>query len=77
MLRDLKQKYADVPERLLIKKWIPAYEENRKSYLLNVANTQNAQAKSAFDTNNKIKLWDSTQAEEGAGDALFGPTGYI
>ena len=74
MLRDLKQKYADVPERLLIKKWIPAYEENRKSYLLNVANTQNAQAKSAFDTNNKIKLWDSTQAEVGAADSLFGPT---
>ena len=77
MLRDLHQKYPDVTERLLIKKWLPAYEENRKSYLLNVANTQNAQAKSAFDTNNKIKLWDSTQAEEGAGDALFGPTGYI
>ena len=77
MLRDLKQKYADVPERLLIKKWIPAYEENRKSYLLNVANTQNAQAKTAFDTKNKIKLWDSTQAEVGAADSLFGPTGYI
>ena len=77
MLRDLKQKYADVPERLLIKKWIPAYEENTKSYLLNVANTQNAQAKTAFDTKNKIKLWDSTQAEVGAADSLFGPTGYI
>ena len=77
MLRDLHQKYPDVTERLLIKKWLPAYEENRKSYLLNVANTQNAQAKSAYDTNNKIKLWDSTQAEVGAADALFGPTGYI
>ena len=76
-LRDLKQQYPDVPDRLLIKKWIPAYKENRRSYLLNVANTQDAQSKSAYDTNNKIRLWDSTQAEVGAADALFGPTGYI
>ena len=77
MLRDLHQKYPDVTERLLIKKWLPAYEENRKNYLINVANTQNSQAKAAWDTNNKIKLWDSTQAKVGAADSLFGPTGYI
>ena len=77
MLRDLHQKYPDVTERLLIKKWLPAYETNRKSYLLNVAQTQDAQAKTAYETNNKIKLWDSTQAEVGAADSLFGPTGYI
>ena len=77
MLSDLHEKYPDVPERLLLKKWIPAYRENRKTYLLNAAQTQNAIATNAFDTNNKIKLWDSTQAEVGAADALFGPTGYI
>ena len=77
MLRDLHQKYPDVTERLLIKKWLPAYETNRQNYLLNVAQTQDSQAKTAWDTNNKIKLWDSTQAEVGAADALFGKTGYI
>ena len=74
-LQTLREQHPDMPDRLLARKWIPAYRQAREAYFADVATKQNTLFKNAFDTKNKINLWSSAQT--GTVDELFGETGYI
>jgi len=74
-LQTLREQHPDMPDRLLTRRWIPAYREARKTFFAEVATKQNTLFKNAFDTKNKINLWGSVQT--GTVDELFGESGYV
>ena len=74
-LQTLREQHPDMPDRLLARKWIPAYRQAREAYFADVATKQNTLFKNAFETKNKINLWGSVQT--GTVDELFGETGYV
>lgn len=52
-LQTLREQHPDMPDRLLARKWIPAYRQAREAYFADVATKQNTLFKNAFET--KIK----------------------
>ena len=74
-LQTLREQHPDMPDRLIIRKWIPAIREQREAFFADVATKQKSLFTQAFDTRNKINLWGSVQT--GSVDELFGETGYV